>query len=256
MPKRPAILQVLILIGRPASGKSEIIDFLLGIPDEERRLRFHLGSLDVLDDFPFLWTWFEEDLLLEARLEKPHLYTDAQGYFKKPYLGSLLAERLNLEYHKGLRNHLVPGQEVSTVIEFSRGSEHGGYREAFLHLEKDLLSRAAILYVNVPFEESLRKNRKRANPDGPDSLLEHSLPDDKLLRLYRQDDWAEVISGCTERVKVRDLMVPFDIFENADDLTTDQGDQLAERLERCLTELWRNRPDPPRACSARQPGLA
>jgi len=46
-------------------------------------------------------------------------------------------------------------------------------------------------------------------------------------------------------VKVRDLMVPFVNFENADDVTTDKRDQLAARLECCLTDLWRNRPDPP-----------
>jgi len=42
-----------------------------------------------------------------------------------------------------------------------------------------MLKSAAILYVNVSFSESLRKNRKRFNPNKPDSILEHGLPDEK-----------------------------------------------------------------------------
>ena len=40
---------VLILIGRPASGKSEIIDFLMHTPADVRRHRFHIADLDVID---------------------------------------------------------------------------------------------------------------------------------------------------------------------------------------------------------------
>ena len=61
------ILPVLILIGRPASGKSEIIDYLQKLGDIERRAKFHIGNLEVLDDFPMLWTWFEEDDILSQR---------------------------------------------------------------------------------------------------------------------------------------------------------------------------------------------
>jgi len=35
---------VLVLIGRPASGKSEIIDFLQHTPPAARRRRFHLAD--------------------------------------------------------------------------------------------------------------------------------------------------------------------------------------------------------------------
>lgn len=37
---------VLILIGRPASGKSEIIDFLYRLPTSERA-RYHMSALEV-----------------------------------------------------------------------------------------------------------------------------------------------------------------------------------------------------------------
>ena len=177
---------IIILVGRPASGKSEIIDYLKRSSDENRDERFHVGKLDFLDDFPMLWVWFEEDYILENILEQPRLHTDAEGYFKHKYLWHLLIERFNIEYPKRLRNENYH-DDHTLIIEFSRGSEHGGYTEAFQHLDENILERAAIVYVRVPFEESLRKNRRRFNPDRPDSILEHGLPDEKMERLYRED---------------------------------------------------------------------
>jgi len=229
---------VLILIGRPACGKSEIIDFLMRTPPDVRRYKFHVAELDILDDFPMLWTWFEEDHILSQRLGQPRLYTDADGYFKYRYLWYLLIERISLEYHKRLRNDPLGHDHTTTLVEFARSSEHGGYAEAFPHLADDLLRRAAVVYVSVSFEESLRKNRRRFNPERPDSILEHSLPDEKLARLYRDDDWATFSAGDPGFLAVRSIRVPYVVFENEDDVTTGELDLLAARLEAVLGRLW------------------
>ncbi|HEY5157039.1 MAG TPA: hypothetical protein VII93_03645, partial [Anaerolineales bacterium] len=89
----------ILLIARPAAGKSEIIDYLKRVPVEERRRRFHVGRFDEIDDFPMIWTWFEEDALL-AKMGHPRLHTDAEGYFIEKYLWDLLIERVSLEYQK------------------------------------------------------------------------------------------------------------------------------------------------------------
>jgi hypothetical protein len=229
---------VLILIGRPASGKSEIIDFLQRTPLDVRRKKFHIANLDVLDDFPMLWTWFEEDRILSERLGQPRLHTDEAGYFKYSYLWQLLIERISLEYDKRLRDDPACHDHTTLVVEFSRGNEHGGYAEAFPHLSDDLLRRAAIVYVNVPFKESLRKNHRRFNPERPDSILEHGLSDEKLTRLYRHDDWATFSAGDPDFVTVRAIRVPCAVFENTDDVTTDKPDLLAARLQSVLEQLW------------------
>jgi len=227
---------IIILIGRPASGKSEIINYLKNSNDEKRRDLFHIGALDFLDDFPMLWTWFEEDYILEKVMGKPRLHSDSDGYFKHAYLWHLLIERFNVEYPKRLREENYHDKHT-LIIEFSRGSEHGGYTAAFPHLGKEILERAAIVYVNVPYEESLRKNRRRFNPDRPDSILEHGLPDEKLERLYKEVDWATFSSADPEFVTVNDLKVPYVVFENEDDVTTDTPSLLAERLEEVLKKL-------------------
>jgi hypothetical protein len=61
---------VLILIARPAAGKSEVIDYLQSTPVEERARRFHVGPFQVIDDFPMLWAWFEEDDILEQVFDR------------------------------------------------------------------------------------------------------------------------------------------------------------------------------------------
>jgi len=229
---------VIILVGRPASGKSEITDFLAHLPDDIRRERFHIGQLDIRDDFLMLWAWFEEDDLLSNKFGLTRLHTDEKRYFKYPELWQVLIGRLSLEYGKLLRDDPSYHEHNTCIIEFSRGSEHGGYAEAFRHLSDEVLVRAAIMYVRVPFEESLRKNRRRFNPAKPDSVLEHGLPDEKMERLYRDDDFAFVAPGDSGLIDIRGQRVPFVVFPNEDDVTTDKPGQLAARLESVLAELW------------------
>jgi hypothetical protein len=231
------IFPLLLLAGRPASGKSEILEYLRRIPEEERRRRFRIGRLAVLDDFPLLWAWFEEDRLL-AEMGRERLHTTADGYFLWPHLWDLLVRRLDLEYAKLCRAD--PGLQAHTTVllEFSRGGEHGGYARALAQLSAGVLARLAVIYVRVSFQESLRKNRRRFNPERPHSILEHALPDEKLARLYGEDDWERLSAADPRFLAVQGRRVPYAVFENEDDLTTPGGEALGKRLEQVLSGLW------------------
>ena len=224
---------ILLLIARPAAGKSEVINYLKNTSVTERISRFHIGEFEEIDDFPMLWTWFEEDALLE-QMGHPRLHTTPDGYFKYQYLWDLLIERISLEYQKRMRDF----DKDTIILEFSRGSEHGGYQRAFDHLSDEILKDLAILYIDVPWEESLRKNRQRFNPNRPDSILEHGLPDEKLEKLYRHTDWDVLTKAEAERLTVRGHEVPYAVFDNTDDVTTAQGPELGRRLENVLDTLW------------------
>jgi hypothetical protein len=228
---------VLILIARPAAGKSEIIAYLRSIERELRTRRFYIGDFEELDDFPMLWTWFEEDLILE-RMGRPRLHTTSDGYFRYEYLWDLLIRRINLEYRKRTSGGSRYPENMSTIIEFSRGAQHGGYRRAFAHLSEEILDRAAVLYIDVSYEESLRKNRRRFNPERPHSVLEHGLPDDKMDVLYRESDWESFSAPDPRYLRLENRAVPYAVFENEDDVTTTGGEPLCRRLERTLHRLW------------------
>ena len=231
------LFNIILLIARPAAGKSEIIDYLKKMSPEERRQRFHVGGIDEIDDFPMIWAWFEEDDLLD-KMGHPRLHTDSEGYFIQIYLWNLLIERIGLEYQKKQRDLPHDAEALTTFIEFSRGREHGGYRSAFSHLSRQILEKTALLYVDVTWEESLRKNRKRFNPERPDSILEHSLSDAKLERLYKETDWREVSKVDPNYLAVEGIQVPYVVFDNSDDVTTQRGDSLGIRLEQALKHLW------------------
>lgn len=233
------IFEILTLLARPAAGKSEVMDYLKRTPLEDRIRRFHVGEIAELDDFPMLWTWFEEDTLLE-RMGKPRMHTDKDGYFLFQYQWDLLIERICLDYQKLLRDTPDYSQTHTMLIEFSRGSEHGGYRSAFEHISSEVAQRMAVLYLDVSWEESLRKNSKRFNPNKPDSILEHGLADEKLERLYKEVDWKEVSAANPDWLSINEAKVPYVVFDNSDDVTTPRSAALGERLETCLTHLWHN----------------
>ncbi len=233
------LFRIILLLARPAAGKSEIIQYLQGITLEDRINRFHIGRIHVIDDFPMIWTWFEEDALL-SQMGFPRIYTDKEGYFLHQYFWDLLIERMNIEYTKFKRDN-INFEEHTLIIEFSRGIEHGGYESAFAHLTKEIVDNSSILYIDVSWEESLRKNRKRFNPEKPDSILEHSLPDEKLTRMYYETDWDELSNKNREFIKIGTKMVPYSIFDNEDDVTSRKSrEELDKRLKISLDKLWVN----------------
>lgn len=243
------IFEILILNGRPAAGKSEIIDFLKKTPLEERRRRFHIGEIEEYDDFPILWERFEDDDLFEKN-GQPRLISEREfvyegqklsGYvFKERFFWDFLLQKLCFNYKKQIARE--PGYHGMTtaLFEFARGSEHGGWKQAYPQLTDEVLDRAVTVYIDVTWEESLRKNRRRYNPDRPDSILEHALEDKKLEMMYKESDWAEFSGVDPDYLHVRDRRVPYAVFRNMPEIT-DQPDKMGAHLEELTTKLWRLR---------------
>ncbi len=231
---------VLVLVARPAAGKSEIIQYLKNVGRSERKRRFHIGDFEEIDDFPMLWSWFEEDTIL-TEMGKPRLHTTEDGFFKYMHLWDVLIRRISLEYEKKLKRDPRYHKTCTAILEFARGREHGGFARAFENLSERILESAAVLYINVSYSESVRKNKERYNPNDSGSILQHSLPDDKMEALYRESDWEDFSSRDAHYLQVRGYSIPYGVFENEDDVTTRQGEALGTRLEESFSVLWKLR---------------
>jgi len=78
------IFKKLILLGRPAQRKSEIIDIKKNLhPKTAKTLPYRKNRGN--DDFPMLWTWFEEDAILEKKMGKPRMHSDPRDTFYLKY---------------------------------------------------------------------------------------------------------------------------------------------------------------------------
>ena len=229
--------ETIILIGRPAAGKSEVIDFLKKTDEAERARRFHIGPFWELDDFPFVWETFEVDDILE-RMGQPRAFTDAKYFFTGPHVWNLFIERINLEFRKRLARDAEATKKQTVVVEFSRGGDHG-FGEAFGLLADEILSRAGIVYINVSYEESCRKNRRRFDPAQADSILFHGLPDEKMEFYYKTNDWDRLSGGRkTGTMKIRGFDVPFAVFDNEPE-QTDSPAKLGPALADVFARLWK-----------------
>ena len=151
---------LLIITGRPAAGKSELIDFLKKMPSAERLRRFRIGELEELDDFLYVWETFEVDDIL-ARHGRQRIWTDENYWFKDEFIWDLYIERINLEYRKKLARDPSHHEKNTTLVEFARGGPQG-IEQALGVLHDEILSRARIIYIRVSYEESVRKNHRRA----------------------------------------------------------------------------------------------
>ncbi len=227
---------VVILIGRPAAGKSEVIDYLKQLSDDERRARFHLAPLQEIDDFVWVWETFQDDDI-RAKHGKPRLFTTPDYYFTDPFIWDFFIEKISLEFAKRLAREPGYLSNHTTLIEFARGGENA-FTEALSYLSDEIVKRAVIVYIKVSFEESLRRNRKRGRKGQEDSILYHSLPDKKMEYYYKTNDWDKISRGEKDgSIDIKGNTVPFAVFENEPEKTDDPA-KLAPALEDVFTKLW------------------
>lgn len=238
-----ATLDHILLLGRPAAGKSEFIDYMKKISDVERSSVFHISRFEELDDFPWLWEKFlEDDMWEEAGYERVFSLLDKGNYSVRPDKGFLYDLMLTKFNHAIKEKYLSQPEFYSDhtlFIEFSRGGENG-YRNALSRLSKEILSKAVVLYVKVDFEESWRRNVKRYEEKLKASSLAHMAPRDVMERFYKIDDWEKITDGREfGTLSFQGVEIPFATMDNVPELPP--GPEIAKRYQAALDGLWRVR---------------
>lgn len=229
------IFPIIILIGRPAAGKSEVIDYIKKLPDDVRCAKLHIAPFEEIDDFVWVWQLFEDDDIRE-KLGRARVNTTPDYFCTDPFLWNFLIAKINLKFAKHLARDANLLRDHTIIVEFSRGGENG-FGEAFAYLSDEILERAVIVYVSVPYEESLRRNRRRARHGQEDSILYHSLSDDKMESYYKINDWDKLSGGKREgSIEIKGHPVPFAVFQNEPEQTDDPA-KLGPALEEVFSKL-------------------
>lgn len=221
----------IILLGRPASGKSEFIDFLKKTPASRCSERYHIGPFQELDDFLWLWQKFQEDDLWEKAGHKRQFSKGAEhGYLITD--GSVLDfcfARFNWEWEK------LP-KEGTTFIEFSRGKGDGGYRYALNKLSDSLLKDSGILFLWNTYEEACRRNEARFQEKLKHTVLAHKVPEEDMVRFGKEIDWLELTHGKPSgTIPVRDFKIPFVTMNNMPEIVDEK--LLDARYKAALDQL-------------------
>jgi hypothetical protein len=226
---------ILIITGRPAAGKSEIIDFLKRSDPVVRLNDYHISDFEELDDFIYVWETFELDDLM-TQMGQERVWSDEKYWFKAPYIWDLYIKRMALEYRKAMARKPAYHDNRTVIVEFARGGEDA-IHHALSFLSDEMLSRAALMYIRVSYEESVRKNRRRARRGEEDSILYHSLPDEKMDFYYKTNDWDKLEARDSNFIEVKGFRIPYAVFENEPEKTLDPK-LIGAELQRATRKLW------------------
>jgi len=235
------IFQHLLVLGRPACGKSEFIDFLKQSSEEMRRRRLHIGRFEEVDDFPWLWEKFMDDALWE-KAGYGRLYT--QEYMPgNPGMAPKGAKLFDWCMHKfnDVISRQYLGQEAfyrdsTLLIEFSRGGVDG-FKKALGILDRTILKPAAIFYIRVSREESWRRNVARYQEKLRHSILAHMVPRETYDCFYDTNDWETLTGGKPSGwLDIQNLAIPFITMNNEPESTDPVV--LEERYSAALGRLW------------------
>jgi hypothetical protein len=215
-PGSPFTFDHLFVLGRPAGGKSEFIDFMKKEPAGERAASFAIGRFEEIDDFPWLWDACVADDEREKRGEKRQISErTSEGYnITKPKFRGSLVHHFNTAISDKYLAHPAFYDEGTLLIEFARGVDDG-FRESLERFRPEILARAAILYISVSFEESFRRNNARYKEGQEESILFHKVPDRDMYGFFRDNDWATMTGGVPEGwLILNGVRVPFVSMNN------------------------------------------
>jgi hypothetical protein len=318
------VFDVILLTALPASGKSEIRNFMAHMEPKDLQSNFHIGQSLQLDDFPYVVFMQKIDMELDKLGLEHFCSLPNGGTFIDVRTYGVLSQMLSEDYHD-LKNRVIvktdrpaeymfnridrarqlAGMEPvlsmypsdiraklieamnpeaekdiaeknsqypdsfdnkTIIIECARGGKQGsempltgstGYQYYFKNLAPDLLSNAAVLYVQVTPEESRRKNAARFDPNDPDSSLFHSTPEKVMLNDYGCDDMqyllehTEVKDTVTVKNYGRTWHVPAGVIDNRSDMTSflradakewkkQDIDTITNALKATVDTMWKN----------------
>ena len=133
------VFDIVLLIALPASGKSEVRNFMANISPEKLRNEFHIGENLQLDDFPYVHMMRRIDNELQAMGENRLFYPGEEPFIDGRDWGTL-CKLLNEDYHD-LMNRAIVHVDSAAQFLFDRIDRAG--------LQSGIAPRIALLPENI-----------------------------------------------------------------------------------------------------------
>jgi hypothetical protein len=238
------IFKHLLILGRPATGKSEFIDFIKKVPDSEREKKYHIGKFVEIDDFPWIWDKFMDDNIWEKIIGK--------RFFSKNYMpnnpglcpeGAQLFDFCMEKFNEAITSQYLSQPEFyndhTLFIEFARGREKA-FEKALNLLKPEILKDSAIFFIQVTREESWRRNVARYQEKQRHSILAHMVPKETFDYFYSENDWATLTNNAPNgHLTIHGMKVPFVTMNNEPESTDPVV--LEKRYGDALRKLYETR---------------
>jgi hypothetical protein len=110
------LLDTVLLLALPASGKSEVRKYLDGLPPEVCRQGFHMGSTVQLDDYPYVHFMHRIDDELRKRGQPYIFYLGADHPFANRFEWATLVHLLNEDYDDVKAQRPTPAQSAAQLL--------------------------------------------------------------------------------------------------------------------------------------------
>jgi hypothetical protein len=234
----------LFVFGRPAGGKSEFIEFFKTCEPGKRRAKFKIAPFSIIDDYLSLREISENEEILEAsNLPRKVTETTSDGIVvKDSTFFHFASEKINRIFDRDYGKKPDYYNNNTLLLEFSRGDGDSGYKRSLSGIKKEILKDAAIIYIDVSYEEALRRNEARYQEKLKHSVLAHKVPEKAMEKYYKNDDWKTLTLGKTNGfVEINGVKIPFVTMNNEPE--SKDPEILENRYETALKrvfDLWTN----------------
>ena len=160
------VFNTILLVALPASGKSEVRNFMANIEPERLQKDFHIGENLQLDDFPYVHMMRQIDNQL-VKLNQPRLYYPGEDPFIDNRDWGTLCQLLNEDYKDLINRNIVQTDNAAEYLmeRMDRASMAVG-----LPPRNSLLAPEIRKQVCEALEEEARKMLEEKNAQYPESF--------------------------------------------------------------------------------------
>ena len=165
------VFDVVLLVALPASGKSEVRNFLANVEPERLKKEFHIGENLQLDDFPYVHMMRRIDNELEAMGESRIYYPGEAPLIDGRDWGTL-CHLLNEDYHDLISRNIVKTDSAAQLL-FDRMDSAAV--KSGLAPRMGLLDESIRLKLAAALEEEAREMLDAKHAGYPDSFEDKTI---------------------------------------------------------------------------------